>query len=337
MAEPIARPFAVSPIRRFAPSPLPAACVPPTAWHITVQGMLFRVSHVTDYHYTAPVAEAYLELRLKPLNRRDQAIKRHTLTLEPTVTPSDYEDYFGNQVSVISLPFRHSRLVIESEAVVSTTRLPLPEQSLALSVQESRQILSSTLPFSFDYLQPTEMVKIGRDATQWAKRYLRGNAIVRNGLEELNRNIHQTFEYEQGSTQFSTDVGFVWKARKGVCQDFAHVMLSVLRTAGLPARYVCGYIETSPPPAAGNGLPALVGSVATHAWVEVLVPGQTWVALDPTNNCWCGEQHIAVSFGRDASDAAPVRGTFKGAGNQSMKVKVRVRRLKTSPPATGVA
>jgi transglutaminase-like putative cysteine protease len=77
--------------------------------------------------------------------------------------------------------------------------------------------------------------------------------------------------------------------------------------------------------------------VATHAWVEVLVPGQTWVALDPTNNCWCGEQHIAVSFGRDASDAAPVRGTFKGAGSQSMKVKVRVRRLKTSPPATGVA
>jgi transglutaminase-like putative cysteine protease len=170
--------------------------------------MLFRVSHVTDYHYTAPVAEAYLELRLKPLNRRDQAIKRHTLTLEPTVTPSHYEDYFGNQVSVVSLPFRHSRLVIESEAVVSTTRLPLPEQSLALSVQESRQILSSTLPFSFDYLQPTEMVKIGRDATQWAKRYLRGNAVVREGLEELNRNIYQTFEYEQGSTRFSTDVGF---------------------------------------------------------------------------------------------------------------------------------
>ena len=299
--------------------------------------MLFRVSHVTDYHYTAPVAEAYLELRLKPLNRRDQAVKRHTLTLEPTVSTSDYEDYFGNQVSVISLPFRHSRLVIESEAVVSTTRLQLPEQSLALSVQESRQILSSTLPFSFDYLQPTDMVRTGRDATQWARRYLRGNAIVREGLEELNRAIHDTFEYQQGSTKFYTEVSSVWKARKGVCQDFAHIMLSVLRTAGLPARYVCGYIETIPPAATGNGSPRLVGSVATHAWVEVLVPGQTWVALDPTNNCWCGEQHIAVSFGRDASDAAPVRGTFKGAGSQSMKVKVRVRRLKTSPPATGVA
>jgi transglutaminase-like putative cysteine protease len=242
--------------------------------------MLFRVSHVTDYHYTAPVAEAYLELRLKPLNRRDQAVKRHSLTLEPPATPSGYEDYFGNQVSVVSLPFRHSRLVIESEAVVSTTRSPLPEQSLSLSVQESRQILSSTLPFSFDYLQPTEMVKIGRDATQWAKRYLRGNSIVRDGLEELNRSIHETFEYEQGSTQFSTDVGFVWKARKGVCQDFAHIMLSVLRTAGLPARYVCGYIETSPPAGTGNGSPALIGSVATHArWKSWSPdkPGLPWI------------------------------------------------------------
>ncbi|MBV9273489.1 MAG: transglutaminase family protein [Verrucomicrobia bacterium] len=298
------------------------------------QGMLFRVSHTTDYHYTAPVAEAYLELRLKPLNRRDQAVKRHTLNLEPMTETSEYEDYFGNQVSVISLPFRHSRLTIESEAVVSTSRQPLPEQSLALSVQEARQILASTLPFSFDYLQPTNMVRIGREAVQLAKRHLRGNAVLSAGLEGLNRQIHKSFEYKQGSTHFSTDLGFVWKERKGVCQDFAHVMLSVLRTAGLPARYVCGYIETMPPGGSADGSPALIGSIATHAWVEVLVPGQTWVALDPTNDCWCGEQHVAVSFGRDAGDAAPVRGIFKGTGRQSMKVRVRVRRLKAGTRAS---
>src|SRR3981081_2153724 len=117
-----ARPFAHSPFRR------PGLAFPKRRG-IRSQGMLFRVSHVTDYHYTAPVAEAYLELRLKPLNRRDQAVKQHTLTLEPTVRSSDYEDYFVNLLSVISLPFRHSRLVIEIEAVVSTTRMPLPEQS----------------------------------------------------------------------------------------------------------------------------------------------------------------------------------------------------------------
>jgi len=107
-------------------------------------------------------------------------------------------------------------------------------------------------------------------------------------------------------------------------------MLSVLRTAGLPSRYVCGYIETAPPPSE-SGAKRLVGSIATHAWVETYIPGQTWVALDPTNNRWCGEQHIAVSFGRDARDAAPIRGTFKGGGKQTLKVRVKVKRLREQP------
>jgi transglutaminase-like putative cysteine protease len=113
--------------------------------------MLFRVSHLTDYHYPAQVAEAYLELRLTPLSRRDQIVKRHTLVIEPNVRISNYEDYFGNQVSFISLPFRHLRLSIASEAIVATTQPPLPHESLELSVQESRQILGSALPFVFDY------------------------------------------------------------------------------------------------------------------------------------------------------------------------------------------
>jgi transglutaminase-like putative cysteine protease len=286
--------------------------------------MLFRVSHLTDYHYPAQVAEAYLELRLTPLSRRDQIVKRHTLVIEPNVRISNYEDYFGNQVSFISLPFRHLRLSIASEAIVATTQPPLPHESLELSVQESRQILGSALPFVFDYLQPTEMVKISREATQWAKRYLSGRAVLRKGLEELTRAIWESFEYEKGSTEFSTDLSVVWKQRRGVCQDFAHVMLSVLRTAGLPSRYVCGYIEAV---SLSDDRP-LVGSIATHAWVETFIPGQIWVALDPTNNRWCGEQHIAVSFGRDARDASPIRGTFKGGGRQSMKVRVKVKRLR---------
>jgi transglutaminase-like putative cysteine protease len=292
--------------------------------------MLFRVSHLTDYHYPAPVAEAYLELRLTPQSRRDQIVKQHALLIEPSVQVSNYEDYFGNQVSFISLPFRHLRLKISSEALVATTERPLPAESLELSIQESRQILGSALPFVFDYLQPTEMVKISRDSAQWARRYLSGRMILQKGLEELTQAIWESFEYEKGSTEFSTDLSVVWKQRRGVCQDFAHVMLSVLRTAGLPSRYVCGYIETAPPTSEA-GAKRLVGSIATHAWVEVFIPGQTWVALDPTNNRWCGEQHIAVSFGRDARDAAPIRGTFKGGGKQNLKVRVKVKRVRERP------
>ena len=288
--------------------------------------MLLRVTHLTDYRYSQPVAEAYLELRLSPPERDTQRIDRHQLVLAPAAKVSQYEDYFGNRVAFVSLPYRHSRLTIRSDAVIETRAASLPERSLDLSVQETRQILTAALPFVFDYLQPTEMVKTGRESTQWAKRYLSGRTVLRQGLESLMRSIHETFEYRKGATEFSTDLSVIWRDRIGVCQDFAHIMLSVLRTAGLPARYVCGYIETAPPGAA-NGA-KLVGSSATHAWVEVLIPGHTWAALDPTNNRWCGEQHVGVSFGRDASDAAPIRGTFKGVGTQSMKVHVKMKRLR---------
>ena len=290
--------------------------------------MLFRVTHTTDYRYGEPVAEAYLELRLTPLSREGQTVQDHRLTIEPASRTSGYRDYFGNEVAFLSLPFRHSRLTIRSEALVKTESEALPEGSLELTTQEARQILTGSLPLVFDYLQPTDMVKIGREAVQWAKRYLAGQVVLRKGLENLNRAIYENFQYRKGATNFSTDVSTIWRDRIGVCQDFAHIMLSVLRTAGLPSRYVCGYIETAPPRGDNGEEKRLVGSVATHAWVEVLLPGQHWVALDPTNNRWCGEQHIAVSFGRDASEAAPIRGTFKGSGDQIMKVQVKVIRVK---------
>jgi transglutaminase-like putative cysteine protease len=289
--------------------------------------MLFRLTHRTEYRYSTPVAEAHLELRLTPPTRDNQRIKRFQLLLDPMSKVSEYNDYFGNRVAVLSLPFRHSRLSVRSEAVIETRAPDLPEAGLDLSIQEVRQILHGALPFIFDYLQPTDTVKIGREASQWARRYLSGRSNFREGLKALMLAVYQNFKYRKGVTDFRTDVTIIWKERAGVCQDFAHVMLSVLRTAGLPARYVCGYIETASALDPQGQSRRLIGSVATHAWVEVFVPGRTWVAVDPTNNVWCGEQHIAVSFGRDAGEATPIRGTFKGSGTQHMKVQVRMRRL----------
>ena len=160
----------------------------------------------------------------------------------------------------------------------------------------------------------------------WAKKFLRSGMPLGEAVTGLNRAIHERFAYKPAPTEVNTPLATVCKKREGVCQDFAHIMLSVLRTAGLPARYVCGYIETDGP-AAGK----LVGAVATHAWVEVLLPGLQWVAIDPTNNQWCGERHITVALGRDFSDSAPVRGTFKGSGTQSMKVRVTMKRLEENP------
>ncbi len=294
--------------------------------------MEFEVSHITDYSYQYGVAEAYLEARMTPPNLPTQTIRSRRLTVEPAVKLSGYLDYFGNAVDFFSLPYRHRSLVITSRVDVHTHTPERPAAALEVSINEARQILNSSATDVYDYLQPTEIVAKTKDAHQWARKYLAGNRPFGEALEALNLAVYQEFAYVSGSTTNSTPLAVIWQQRKGVCQDFTHIMLSVLRTAGLPARYVCGYIEAVAPPSAaanntlGRAGRTLVGAVATHAWVEVLVPGKQWVALDPTNKQWCGERHITVSYGRDFRDATPLRGTFKGTGKQNMKVKVFVKR-----------
>ncbi len=299
--------------------------------------MEFEITHITDYSYQNAAAEAYLEARLTPPDLPSQTVRTRKLIVEPTVKLSGYIDYFGNAVDFFSLPYRHRSLVITSRVEIQTHAAPRPAAALEVSINEARQILSSAPAEIFDYLQPTETVVTTREAREWGRRYLAGNRPLGEALEALNLAVYQQFAYASGSTENSTPLTTIWQQKKGVCQDFTHIMLSVLRAVHLPARYVCGYIEAVAPPSAtanntlGRAGRTLVGAIATHAWVEVLVPGMEWVALDPTNKQWCGERHITVSRGRDFRDATPLRGTFKGTGKQNMKVKVFVKRR--VPPA----
>lgn len=284
--------------------------------------MRFEITHVTDYRYEQAASEAYIEARLSPPDRPTQRTLAHAVEFTPDAPVTGYTDYFGNPTDFYSMIKRHERLTVTNRLSVETAPPVYPEEALDLTVGESRQIFSSVATDVFDHLRGTMAAPNGGEATKWGRKFLRSDMALRQGLADLNAAVHREFKYTKGSTDVSTPLVAVWKTRKGVCQDFAHVMLSVLRTSGLPARYVCGYIETDPP----KGAHRLVGAVATHAWVEVLVPGMEWVALDPTNNQWCGERHVAVSFGRDFADAAPLRGTFKGSGGQKMSVKVTMKR-----------
>jgi len=284
--------------------------------------MRFEILHTTDYRYEEPASEAYVEARLTPPSRPSQQILAHDLIFNPAGPSSSYLDYYGNPTSFYSMVKRHDHLLASSRLLVETSPPELPVEALDLTVGEARQIFSSVRTDIFDYLRASPAVPTGGESTNWGRRWLRSDATLRGALEALNGAIHREFRYQPGSTENWTPLAVIWKARAGVCQDFAHLMLSVLRTAGLPARYVCGYIETDPPTSGRR----LVGAVATHAWVEVLVPGMEWVALDPTNDQWCGERHVAVSFGRDFADATPLRGTFKGCGGQDMSVKVLMKR-----------
>lgn len=283
--------------------------------------MLFDIVHRTDYRYGQPAMEAVVETRLTPPTMPWQEVLSHQIDFIPEAVASNYTDHLGNVVTAASITVRHQRFSVVNRLRVRTAPRPLPKEALDVSVAEARQIFSSQLPDIFDYLQPTTAVPTGGLARPWAERFFPGRAALGQALEKLCHEIHRRFTYEPGSTDNAIPLVRVWKTRKGVCQDFAHVMLSVLRTAGIPSRYVCGYIETVPPEG------RLVGAVATHAWVEALLPGGIWAALDPTNRSWCAEQHVSMAYGRDFDDAAPVRGIFKGSGHQSMKVKVLMKRL----------
>ena len=285
--------------------------------------MRFEILHTTDYRYEHPASEAYVEARLTPPTRATQRILAHELLFDPSSPLSSYADYFGNTVSFHSMVKRHERLTVKNRLVVETAAPVLPDEPLDLTVGEARQIFASMETDVFDYTRASAAVAPAAESSAWARRWLRSDLSLREAFDGLNRAVHREFKYTKGATDNWTPLDVIWKARAGVCQDFAHVMLGVLRAAGLPARYVCGYIETDPPKDSSR----LVGASATHAWIEAMVPGWEWVALDPTNNQWCGERHVAVSFGRDFADATPLRGTFKGAGGQDMSVKVIMKRM----------
>lgn len=284
--------------------------------------MRFEILHTTDYRYEEPASEAYVEARLTPPSRATQKILAHELLFNPQAPASSYTDYFGNPTSFYSMVKRHERLTVTNRILAETAPPVLPADALDLTVGEARQIFSSITTDVFDYLRASPSVPICGESAVWGRRWLPSDSSLRDALGALNGAIHRGFRYVAGSTENWTPLAKIWKARAGVCQDFAHIMLSVLRTVGLPARYVCGYIETDPPKSGRR----LIGAVATHAWVEILVPGMEWVALDPTNDQWCGERHVAASFGRDFADATPLRGTFKGSGGQKMTVKVVMKR-----------
>jgi transglutaminase-like putative cysteine protease len=292
--------------------------------------MLFEINHRTDYRYGQPAREAYIEARLTPPTLPSQEILSHAIEFEPSTGVSTYQDYFGNEVTFYSMTLRHERLTIVNRLTVRTKEMPPPSGALDVTIAEARQLFASKLTDVFDYLQPTGAVPIGAPSIDWSRRFFAGGAPLGEALERLNRAIHEKFRYEPGSTTNSTPLERVWKQKSGVCQDFTHVMLGVLRTAGIPSRYVCGYIESEPVQPAGR--PArLRGSLATHAWVEALTPGMKWLGIDPTNDQWCGPRHVTMAYGRDSVDATPVRGTFKGSGDQRMKVRVFMKRMNEKP------
>lgn len=284
--------------------------------------MRFRVSHTTEYRYSAPASESFAELRVWPQSNATQQVLNRRLTVHPQSVIEHYVDYFGNHVEFFSIPFRHEQLTVTAEAEVETFVVEPEASVLEVPLGEARQIYNSANYQHFEFLQPTSLVPLNQHR-RIRKQFFIEERTIAECLLGLNAWIFANFEYTPGVTDVSTPIATVVQQRRGVCQDFAHLMLAILRSNGIPARYVSGYIEAYDPE---HTDPELVGAAASHAWVEVYLPGGSWWGLDPTNNQTAGERHVVVAVGRDYNDVAPMRGTYKGANDQKLNVIVSLER-----------
>ena len=290
--------------------------------------MFFHIEHTTEYRYSEPATESFSELRLRPRDSLRQKVSRHSTRVEPAVLVESHTDYFGNFVETVSIPVRHPSLVVTSVCDVETKPFNDVLASVQMSVAEARQLHTGQRRELHDFLRPSQIVTFQEGVWKLADEFLSPAAPFSESLRALNTHLFRTLRYRPGATDAGTTVEQFLKVKEGVCQDFAHLMISVCRAAGIPARYVSGYIETDPV-LGPDGEPldtALIGATASHAWLEIFTPQGLWVGFDPTNDCLEGERHVQIGIGRDYADVPPMKGIFQGSNAQSLSVQVRVTR-----------
>jgi transglutaminase-like putative cysteine protease len=297
--------------------------------------MLLHVVHETRYDYSPAVKTAQHMAHLKPAHNAQQQLLEHQLTISPEPAQrSEAVDVYGNTRAFFSLQSRHDELKVVARSLVSTSE-PQPPKS-DMPWEEVRERLRYHRGAAYDpaaeFVFTSPYVPRHEEFLAYAHPSFTPGRPMLEAARELMERIYANFEYETEATDVSTPALEVLAMRKGVCQDFAHVMLACLRSLGLPARYVSGYLLTQPPP----GQARLVGSDASHAWVSLYLPadGTTaggWADLDPTNNRAPGEDYVTVATGRDYSDVSPVRGVIHGGANHTLNVAVSVTPMESAP------
>jgi transglutaminase-like putative cysteine protease len=288
--------------------------------------MNYRVSHVTTYSYEELASVCHNELRLTPRVGARQRPRRTQLRVDPTPSALVAElDFFGNQVHLLTLQEPHRRLVITAKSDVEVTP-PAPPGATPPweAVRERlRHDRGAEALDAYQFAFESPRVAFDDDVLAYAASSFPPGREGLAGVCDLTRRIHADFAYDQGATTVATPVADVLRERRGVCQDFAHLEIACLRALGLSARYVSGYILTTPPP----GAPRLVGADASHAWVSVWLGDAGWVDVDPTNDQLPSDQHITVGWGRDYADVSPLRGVVLGGGEHQVTVAVDVTPL----------
>ena len=291
--------------------------------------MYHKVVHKTDYIYEDPVSLCHNIVRLTPRSTNKQFCKKSVVTIDPEPDVLiEYEDFYGNRLVYFTIEKEHTKLSVH---VVSEIEKLSPgndqqPQYNHISWEEVCRLTSTLTPELIDvkqFIATTVMTEADDAIAAYAAlSFPPGRSLFEASKNLMNR-IYTDFKFQSGFTTISTPLSLVMKERKGVCQDFAHLAIACLRSMGLPAKYISGYIETLPPP----GVEKLVGVDASHAWFSVYIPNSGWVDFDPTNNLLPTDQHITIGWGRDYADITPLKGVIMSSGKHELKVSVDVRRM----------
>lgn len=287
----------------------------------------YRITHRTDYFYEQPVSSSYGQLHMLPRELPVQRCRSSDLSISPAPELArERVDFFGNRVAYFSLHEPHQHLNVTVTSVVE-----VEERSAELSLfgQQSWEQIRDTVaagghqipPDIVQYLLDSPRAGAAEIYRDYASSSFTPGAGVFEAVHTLCSRIHADFEYRPGSTSVVTPLSTAFANRKGVCQDFAHLGIACLRSLGLPARYVSGYLETEPPP----GRPKLTGADGSHAWLSVFVPDAGWVDVDPTNDQFVGDRYVTTAIGRDYGDVPPMTGVIYTVGKtERLEVAVDV-------------
>ncbi len=301
--------------------------------------MLLRVVHETRYRYSPMVVNAHHVVHLKPASRQGQTLLRHTLNVDPVpVQQREAQDVYGNTRTYFSLQSAHEKLTVVAESLVSTTPVnPLQSEGMPAMAawdqvrEQFRYRAGAAYDSASEFLFASPYVPRDDAFVEFARpSFVAGRPLPEAAYDLMGR-IHAHMQYEAEITEVNTPALEALQLGKGVCQDFAHIMVACCRAMGLPARYVSGYLLTNPPP----GQPRLIGSDASHAWASVYCPaaanedGTTaasgqWLDFDPTNNRAPGEDYVTLATGRDFLDVSPMRGVIRGGTHHVLDVAVTV-------------
>ncbi len=290
--------------------------------------MRLDIRYVTRFDYGASVVESQNELRACPASDEHQQVVHYRVTTTPASRVSSYVDYWGTRVDTFGIAAGHELLEVVAAATVETGTRPQPGDDIPLSALLDAAWRDTHL----EYLQRSPHVAWGLPVVTRAREVGVGASDVRGLISDIEQAVG-SLEYRQGRTVVGVDVEEVLAAGAGVCQDFAHLTIAMLRVLGVPARYVSGYFFSVDDRTGATSVTDEV-EVETHAWVEAAVPGFGWWAIDPTNRQQVGERHVTIGRGRDYDDVAPLRGVYNGAPEHELRVNVSMRRLALEPLGT---